>query len=121
MIILGLWKYDPETKMLTNKRGDWEFKSSPWILPKEGKDGGYIEDSSGHVLSPKDGATKFDTLVILDSKNASVTDDQNWIRGKTDNQGYFTLQNSRSNRFLIARSTTETVIAGKTITYIYTQ
>ena len=106
--------------MLTNKRGDWEFQSSLWILPKEGKDGGYIEDSSGHVLGLQDGATKFDTSVILDSKNASITDEQNWIRGKADNQGYFTLQNSLSDRFLIARSTTETVIAGKTITYKHT-
>ena len=112
MNFTALWKYDSKTQLLSNKSGEWEFHDKKWIIPNEGKKGGKVEDSSGQVLGLKNNETGgVGTLVTLEQKEKESTDRQKWLKGKPDNEGYFTLQNPLSKKFLIGNPTT-TIIAG---------
>ena len=95
----------------------WEFEDIIWILPIEGKTG-YIEqlengNLTGKVLAVKDNAIDPGTKVILEEKeeNVNLTDGQMWLRGKKDKDGFFSLKNLASERFLTAEDSTETIIA----------
>ena len=56
------------------------------------------------------------TLHFADPALYDVSGEQKWIRGTANSEGYFTLQNPTSGKFLTAASPTSTTISG---TYIY--
>ena len=57
------------------------------------------------------------TLHFADPALYDVSGEQKWIRGTANSEGYFTLQNPTSGKFLTAASPTSTTISG---TYIQT-
>ena len=87
-----------------------------WIIPNEGETG-YIEDiDSGSVLGLLDDSTSTtttgDKIVVFVTKDDTFPDGQNWSRGKTDSNGYFTLQNPTTKKFLTASSSDSLKIKG---------
>ena len=112
-------------KIRKTEKIQWEFQEFIWYLPPEGAIGyiAQIENGNltGKVLALKDDATDPGTRIILEEKeeNANLTDGQMWLRGKKDDDGFFSLLNPISERFLTAEDTTETTIAdmGKVILY----
>ena len=57
------------------------------------------------------------TLHFADPALYDVSGEQKWIRGTANSEGYFTLQNPSSGKFLTASSPTSTTISG---TYLLT-
>ena len=53
------------------------------------------------------------TNVILEAKEDPPADRQKWKRSTPDNEGWFTLQNPNSERYLTAISAVDTIISGK--------
>ena len=52
------------------------------------------------------------TLHFADPALYDVSGEQKWIRGTANSEGYFTLQNPTSGKFLTAASPTSTTISG---------
>ena len=50
--------------------------------------------------------------VIFENKMQHDSDKQKWLRGKTDPDGWFTLKNVKSEKFLTAANATTTIITG---------
>ena len=116
-IIPGLWKSKPVDEKLIrlrNKIDDSNLKlnidnngklliiddeeeeetEEDWILPQENTIG-LIEHSSGMVLNID---TTNDTEVLLQRRNSS--DEQTWVRGGRNKDGYFILKHLRTGRYL---------------------
>ena len=51
----------------------------------------------------------------LKSKNNFSDDTQIWIRGKANSEGYFTLQNKATGKYLTSETTSEVKLEGKLI------
>jgi len=104
-----LWKYDDNTMKLINKNGAWEYLEKTWNLPAEGQTGPINDTKSSQVL----GLFGFDSTidgakVILEAADNSA--EQMWYRGTQNSEGYFTLQNPVSRKFLTAKSQKITTI-----------
>ena len=83
-----------------------------WIIPNEGETG-YVEDiDSGSILGLIDTTAAGDKTVAFVVKDDTLTDGQNWSRGTTDSNGYFTLQNPATKKFLTATSSDSLWIKG---------
>lgn len=111
-----MWKYDNiaaknrqgsvrNVKRIVNKTITDEDHSKDWILPKEGEVG-YIEKSFGEVLGLEYVSyykTNEGRNVILQSKRRDVpAKEQMWLRSTNDSNGWFTLRNLASGKFLTA-------------------
>ena len=79
------WKLD--CKKLKNKAGIWK-SDDLWIFKTKDNDLIYIENTSKKKVM---GATIDDKVILEDSEEGKAQ--QLWKKGKTDAQGYFTLQN----------------------------
>ena len=88
-----LWRYDNTSKVLKNYVSDWKYLDDQWSIPNEGESGKIEEITTTQVLGHRN---RFD--VNLETRKDS--DDQIWIRGKTTIDGYFTLNNKASRKFL---------------------
>ena len=99
--------------------GLWNFGTShTWLIPDPGHKG-YIQSvSTGEVLGLLNDVSTSDTKIILETSNADVTDKQLWLRGVADN-GYFTLTNIDSGKFMFAESTTSTILRGNKFIYFH--
>ena len=111
-----LWKYDSDTKVLTNKEGVWTSTDETWNIPANNTEGN-IEAASGQVLGLKEDATAIGTEVILEESDSS--DHQLWLQEMGDD-GYFTLKNKVTEKFLTATSSSEMAIQGAQVgTYLF--
>ena len=113
MLLGHLWIYNEGTKLLSNKLGYWNLgATNTWLLPNPGHKG-YIESvRDGKVLGLFSDGIHTDTTVVLETKSADMNNGQIWLRGMA-NDGYFTLQNVNSGKFMSAESMSLTVIRGK--------
>ena len=106
-----LWKYDSITKTLTNKNADknggWEHQRTKWTLPAEGSTGPITDTESSQLLVYRSG-----NVVKIDKDVSDSFDEQMWFRSKTMIEGYFTLQNPSSEKFLTATSPKATTVTG---------
>ena len=93
--------------MLENKYSYWEFESETWdeIIASEEDKETIFQSEKGDVLTIEE------SIVIL-KKNGS--DDQKWIKGKSDADGWFTLKDPITKKFL-TNNQTSTIIEGKKI------
>ena len=91
-----LWKYDEVTGTLENKLGDWKYLEKKWTIP-DGDEIGTIEEvgtSKVVGLSTK----RFQNEVILGPFDDS--EGQKWTKSKATTNGYFTLKNPLSGKFI---------------------
>ena len=99
-----LWTYDNGS--LKNKNGAWQFGNLTWNeLPEYGNPG-IVQESSGKVLTIKEG----NGVDLEDLVNGS--DSQLWTLDATFKDGYFTLKNPKSGGYLTATSSNSTSIEG---------
>ena len=61
----------------------------------------------------KNGETLKETKVILEGKNEPLRVGQEWLRGTPNGDGWFTLKNPISGRYLNAVNNTKTAITGR--------
>ena len=101
-----LWELNDE--VLQNKEGHW-VSDQDWNF-KPGKDGLiYIENiEEDKVL----GFSKLDNKVVLEEFEEDKAE-QLWKKGEPDDEGYFTLENSKVPKILTAFSTTILKVKGK--------
>ena len=81
-------------KLSIIKEEETKVTEEEWTLPKENTIG-LIEHSSGMVLNID---TTNDSEVLLQRRNSS--DEQTWVRGGRNKDGYFILKHLRTGRYL---------------------
>ena len=116
----------PIGPLLENKKfPKWQFESEIWAVPPEGAIG-FLEqivesNLTGLVLEASSSEPE-STVALLQrittDLNVNLTDNeqmkldnQMWVRGKKDDEDFFSLQNPVSELFLTVESPTETWIA----------
>lgn len=82
-----------------------------------GESGCYIEESNGKILTLLNNETISGTTVVLtkrrhNSMGSARLDNHKWLKGKEDSNGWFTLKNQASGKFLTAKSFTRLTIEG---------
>ena len=105
------WKYNEMSSSLENKNGDWINLNSQWTLPLTGQRG-IVINNYGHVLGARTNAVTSGTVVSLQVRVNPPLSGQIWLRGTSDEFGYFTLQNPASQKFLTSNSRTSITIEG---------
>ena len=108
-----LWKISDTT--LINKTTNWQ-RGQKWNFKPVEKEGGKIEKEGGKIyiektLNDKVLATSTDwqlTEEAFDKQN----DRQKWKKGTEDEEGFFTLENVSSEKFLTATSKDGLVVKG---------
>ena len=106
-----MWKFTSKTNCLENKRGSWMYQNRGWIVLCENVEG-YLESTTGQVLGVLDNKKEQGTVVNLETKCDSF-DGQKWMKGEENSDGYFTLKNVNSNKYLTAETPFKTIIADK--------
>ena len=106
LILDQLWIYDPQTQSLKNRRRVWQFQSSKWDNFIAASEYVSIHHSSGLVLT-----VSSDELVNLDVF-LDDSDGQFWTLGPENEEGYFTIQNLKSSKYLTAAGLRTTLIKG---------
>ena len=96
---------------MENKNGDWINLASQWTVPITGERG-IVINNYGHVLGARVNAVTSGTVVSLQVQSNPPSSGQIWLRGKSDDFGYFTLQNPASQKFLTSNSRTSITIEG---------
>ena len=89
---------------LENKNGNWVGFSmaSQWTIPLTGERG-IVINNYGYVLGIN--AVTSGTDAALQDQNNPPSSGQIWLRGTSDDFGYFTLQNPASQKFLTLSNT----------------
>ena len=107
------WKYDEMSSRLENKNGDWFGLSMAfqWTIPLTGERG-IVINNYGYVLGARIDAVTSGTIVELQAQKNPPSSGQIWLRGTSDEFGYFTLQNPTSQKFLTCNSRTSITIEG---------
>ena len=106
LILDQLWIYDPQTQSLKNRRRVWQFQSSKWDDFTAEHEYVSIHHSSGLVLT-----VSSDELVNLDVF-LDDSDDQFWTLGPVNDEGYCTIQNLNSGKYLTAAGLRTTIVTG---------
>ena len=92
------WRLTNASKLECLYSSTWEFDNITWTIPSDDKEG-YVEvkDSSnpGKVMMALSGED-----VVLDDKAVKLTSSQLWIKGSENSDGYFTLKNIGTGKFL---------------------
>ena len=101
------WKLDGN--MLKNKAGIWK-SDDLWIFKTKENDLIYIENTSNKKVL---GATRKSKVNLEDSEEGRAQ--QLWKKGKTDAQGYFTLENFEVPKVITAISESDLEIKGNLI------
>ena len=91
---------------LKNRRRVWQFQSSTWDNFIAASEYVSIHHSSGLVLTVSN-----DELVNLDVF-LDDSDDQFWTLGPENHEGYFTIQNLKSKKYLTAAGLRTTLVTG---------
>ena len=92
--------------MLKNKAGIWK-SDDLWICETKDHDLIYIENTSNKKVL---GATRKSKVILEDSEEGKAQ--QLWKKGKTDAQGYFTLENFGVPKVITATSESDLEIKG---------
>ena len=99
------------TGNLQNRNGSWKYQDRIWTIPSEGTND-IIKDQVwglGHgkvlglmndTLLPNNADGTEVILVVKDEQNCNG---QQWFRGKSDENGWFTLRNPTSGLFLTGK------------------
>ena len=107
------WTQDETDKKLTNRNFNFEHKDIAWNIPASGATG-YIEDiATGNVLGRHEAWNN--GTIVLEAKTLPESDEQKWVRGKSDANDWFTFTHAVSGKVLASTIKTETVEAGKFI------
>ena len=104
------WKTNNENKLL-NISGQWQYQDNTWTtIPSAEEPEGYIKNSLGQFLSIKD-----ESVTLLDPKDFNshslTASGQKWQKIMV-NDGYFTLRNPISGKFLTATNPTSVKVTG---------
>ena len=85
---------------MINKRykSRWENSGKVWTLPEENT-AGYIQDELENVLHPELKPIIKDRIILKEKKALKK---QQWLRSLPDKEGWFTLKNVQSKKFLTA-------------------
>ena len=112
-----LWRYDSSSMNLINKVPKFQNKKKTWILPPEERVGSI--ESSGEVLGLRQRKDcNYGKVVKLQPRGESFkgcdpsSDSEMWLRGKPDEQGYFTLTNEKTGELLTAKNKRKFVTGG---------
>ena len=97
---------------LINKNGRWIHQDKAWNIPAEGHDGNIEDQDSGEVLGLLNDATHLGNLVVLETKDMALRDEQTWIRKVADANNWFRLKNPCSGRVLTAQTSNHLTIGG---------
>ena len=84
---------------LINKGGVWQFQNTSWLLPSEGLEGTIEDKTTGKVLHIQ----RFSSgskPVRMRSRDPKKSEKQNWVIGKTNDDGWFTITNQKSGYVL---------------------
>ena len=104
-----LWKLNEDSELENKYTFSWDFEDNSWTLPSTDVEG-YITDlSSGQVLTVKG------SKVELKDKNETCIQ-QKWIRSKPDSEGWCTLKNPSSDKFLASNITQDNEEEEETLT-----
>ena len=123
VFLAQLWRFTEVKEgkgKLENKKEStkWEHLNKHSItIPKANGEKGYIEvtnkDGSVSVLGVQNSANDSRGLKVIFKKERNPDcDEQKWLRGPIDLNGWFTLQNVRSLKYLTAENATSTIITG---------
>jgi hypothetical protein len=82
---------------LKNFISDWKYLDDQWSIPNK-EESGKIEEITSRLVLGHRNDKKEDIDVILETQKDS--DHQIWIRGMVSIDGYFTLKNKATNKFL---------------------
>ena len=104
---------------LVNKNGGWEHLDKLWNLPSEGYEGHIEDQASGDVLGLWNDATALGTMVGLEPKDQPLSDEQKWVRGIADVNGWFRLKNPCTGKVLSV-ALSSMIITGKKCFMFYT-
>ena len=108
-----LWKFDIASKQLSTKKRMWQYQSNNWVLPAEGTSG-HIVDSSGDVLDvAMNEANIPEYVVTLKNKLDQMNGGQIWLRSQSNSEGYFTLKNQATGKFLTVHTFLITSVSGR--------
>ena len=91
---------------LTNKRlkSEWEHAGKVWVIPQENTSD-HIQEFDGDVLQVEN------EKVVMKPKRALKG--QNWHRSNNNGDGWFTMKNAKSGKFLTAKNDGTTIATGK--------
>ena len=92
-----LWRLTSESKLESLYSSIWEFENNTWtIIPSADKEGCIeVKDSNlGKVLAING------EEVILEDKAEKSKSSQLWIKGSENSDGYFSLKNIETGKFL---------------------
>jgi len=91
-----LWRFTSKSKLESLYSSTWEFEKNIWTIPSDDKEGCIeLKDSnSGKVLAING------EEVILEDKAEKSKSSQLWIKGSENSDGYFSLKNKGTGKFL---------------------
>jgi len=105
-----LWNLTADSRLINLYSSEWDFQDNQWTIPTEGKDGGYIEVTAkkgeNEVTTIPSEVKKVkvlaitETEVVLEDKDDNSISSQVWIKGPANPDGYFTLKNKGTGKFL---------------------
>ena len=74
----------------------------------------YVKENMYHLTGDTTSKAKFIfNEAKLKSKNNFSDDTQTWIRGKANSEGYFTLQNKATGKYLTSATTSQIQVASE--------
>ena len=97
---------------LVNKNGSWSLQEKIWNMPAEGSYGHIEDQASGEVLGLWNNSTDLGSMVGLEPKDRPLSDEQLWVRGTADRNGWFRFKNPISGRVLSVQTFSSATIAG---------
>ena len=100
---------------LVNKNGSWSLQDKIWNMPAEGSYGHIEDQASGEVLGLWNASTDLGSMVGLEPKDRPLRDEQLWVRGIADRNGWFRFKNPISGRVLSVQTFSSATIAGNDI------
>ena len=97
---------------LVNKNGSWSLQDKIWNMPAEGSYGHIEDQASGEVLGLWNNSIELGSMVGLEPKVRPLSDEQLWVRGIADRNGWFRFKNPISGRVLSVQTFSSATIAG---------
>ena len=92
-----LWRLTNESKLESLYSSSWEFDNKTWTIPTEDKED-YIKVTQG-LNSGKVLAVSGEDVVLEDITENSKSSHL-WIKGSENSDGYFSLKNKETGKYL---------------------
>ena len=91
-----LWSLNENFKLDNLYSSSWKFEDKTWIIPSEAEEGHIeVKDSNPVKVLAINGEE-----VELEDKEEISSSSQIWIRGPKNSEGYFSLKNKKTGKFL---------------------